>query len=566
MSAAPGGRPRYRDALRSRDLRLLVAAFSADSLGGWAYNVVLVVHLYDRTGSTAVIAATSACSWVPRLALSAYAGVVADRHERRRVMTVSAAACGVLVLVLAAGVAAGAPVLVLLALHAITSSCATFYEPAAQALLPEVVPEKDLVAANSLFGVCDSLAVVLGPALGGLFLLLGRPWLGFLFNAMTFLLALAAVRTMSVRSRGGGREEGGGSWSQLRTGFTALRAEPTAALLLLLAGLTTAVYGALSLLQVPLSQRFGTGAEGYAYLIAAFAAGGMLGRWSSTGWRRPHGLAPVIGAGLLLLTLPLAAATLVTSPLAGAALQLASGAGMVVVDVLAVTALQRDLPAAVLSRVLGLLDTLALAGALVASVTASLLLSVTSLEVTLLLLGFGFASASLLGLVPLAGADRRAAADLARLRPRIELLDELDLLAGAAPGTLAQLARALEIEELPARRVVVREGDPADALYVVVEGRVSVTTRRRDRLPDLTGGDYFGEIGLLADQPRTATVTTAGPTVLWRLSAETSLRHSRPAGSAPACCGCRAQRLARTSRVTAPRRGREAGRGGRGSP
>lgn len=548
-------RPRYRDALRARDLRLLVAAFSADSLGGWAYNVVLVVHLYDRTGSTAVIAATSACSWVPRLALSAYAGVVADRYERRRVMLVSAAACSALVVLLAAGVAARAPVLALLGLHALISSCATFYEPAAQALLPEVVPEKDLVAANALFGVCDNLAVVVGPALGGLFLLLGRPALGVLFNAGTFLVAIALIRAMDVRSRGGGREEGGGSWSQLATGFAALRAEPTAAVLLLLAGLTTAVYGALSLLQVPLSQRFGTGSEGYAYLIAAFAAGGVLGALAVNRLTAAPRLAPVIGGGLLLLTLPMAGATLVTSPVAGAALQVASGAGMVVVDVLAVAALQRDLPGAVLSRVLGLLETLALAGALAASVTASLLLQVTSLETTLLLLGLGFAAVSLLGLAPLGRADRRAAESRVRLQPRVDLLERLDLLDGAGPRTITQLAAALEPQELPAGHVVVRQGDPADALYVVVQGRVLVTTERRDALPDLSSGDYFGEIGLLRDLPRTATVTTAEPTVLWRLSAQ-DFASALEAGAASAgLLRTSGFRLARTGGVPSARLG-----------
>lgn len=512
-------RARYRDALRARDLRLLLAAFAADSLGGWAYNVVLVVHLYDRTGSTAVIAATSACSWLPRLAVSPYAGVIADRYERRRVMLASAGSCALLVLLLAAGVALAAPVLALLALHALVSTCAAFYEPAAQALLPQVVPEKDLVSANALFGVVDNLAVIAGPALGGLFLLTGRPVAGFLFNAGTFLLAMAAVRALEVRSRGSASVEGGDALAQLRTGIAALRSEPVAIVLVLFAALSTTVYGALSLLQVPLSQRFGTGSEGYAYLIAALAAGGVLGAAVVHRLAVTRRLAPVIVGGLMVLALPLAAATGVTSPVLGAALQAVSGAGMVVVDVMALTALQRDLPGSVLSRVLGLLETLGLAGALLASVSASALLQATSLETTLLVFGLGFSALSLLGLAPLVRADRRAAAALAELAPRVAMLDRLDLLDGAPGRTLEQLAGAVQVQQVAAGQVVVREGDDADALYVIERGTLEVTKRGAGPLPALHAGEYFGEIGLLDPGPRTATVTTATPAVLWRVDA-----------------------------------------------
>lgn len=511
---------RYRDALRVRDLRLLLTAFGADSLGGWAYNVVLVVHLYDRTGSTAVIAATSACSWVPRLALSAYAGVVADRHERRTVMLCSAASCGALALALAAGVALAAPVWGLLALHALLSACAAFYEPAAQALVPSVVAEKDLVAANGMFGVIDNLAVVAGPALGGLFLLTGRPALGLLFNAATFGVALLAVRALRVRSPAHGERDEQGPWAQVSAGLTALRREPVAAVLVLFAGLSTAVYGALSLLQVPLSQQLGTGSEGYSYLVAATAVGGLCGAALVNRLAASARLGPTIVGGLLVLTLPLAASAYVTSPLIGAALQALAGAGMVVVDILAVTALQRDLPNRVLSRILGLVETLGLAGALTASVGASLLLRATSLEVALLVLGLGGAALALLGLRPLLAADRAAALEREALRPRTALLAELDLLDGADVRTVERLAAALQRQVVPAGAPVVREGEPADALYVVAEGELAVAVRGGGPLPGLRAGDCFGEIGLLHPGPRTASVVTTTPAVLWRLDAE----------------------------------------------
>ncbi len=85
---AVGGR--YRAALGRRDMRLLVGSFVVDGLGSWAYFAVLLVYVYERTGSATWVAATTASRWIPGLLLATFGGVVADRYERTRVMVVSA--------------------------------------------------------------------------------------------------------------------------------------------------------------------------------------------------------------------------------------------------------------------------------------------------------------------------------------------------------------------------------------------------------------------------------------------------------------------------------------------
>jgi len=77
---------RYRDVLRIHDFRLLVLAFLVDQIGGWAYNVVLIVWVFDQTHSPTWLAATTAAGWIPRGLCSPYAGVLADRYERTKVM------------------------------------------------------------------------------------------------------------------------------------------------------------------------------------------------------------------------------------------------------------------------------------------------------------------------------------------------------------------------------------------------------------------------------------------------------------------------------------------------
>ncbi|RKS68007.1 transmembrane secretion effector [Motilibacter peucedani] len=543
MAGPAGGR--FGNALRSRDLRLLLAAFGVDAVGGWAYNVVLVIYVYERTGSAPMIAATTACGWVPRLLFSAYAGVLADRYERTRVMVASALACLATTAVLAAVVFTDGPVVLVLALHVLTASAATAYGPAARAIVPETVPEKDLASANALFTVLENLVVVVGPAIGGLLLLTGEPGWGVVVNAATFVVSALLARSLRVRSAGGAADEDGGLLAQVRTGLTALRNEPVALVLVLYCALDSGIYGALAVLYVPMSEQFGTGPKGYGYLLASMALGGVLAGGLVNRLASSSRLAPVIVGGMCVMALPVAASAPVTSPVVGALLQVVAGTGMVAVDVLAITALQRDLPRTVLSRVFGVLDTVVLAGILLASALASAVLALTSPKATLVIMGLGFAAVSVAAVRPLLRADRTAAAEHAALRPRVALLEVLDLLAAAPTGVLEQLARAVQEVELAAGAVVVREGEPADAFYVVTSGEVAVTAAGDELLRTLGDRSYFGEIGLLRGLPRTATVTTTEPTTLWRIAAadfSAALETSAPSASMLRVAGARLAR------------------------
>jgi MFS family permease len=156
-------RARYRDALRHRDLRLLIATFLVDQVGSWSYIVVISVYIFDRTHSTQWLAANAACRWAPSLLVASYGGVLADRYQRTTVMMVSALASAILMAGIAAVVMAGAPVAFVLAISAVASVALAPYQPAAGALTPEIVGEKDLAAANSIFSALQNLVVVIGP-------------------------------------------------------------------------------------------------------------------------------------------------------------------------------------------------------------------------------------------------------------------------------------------------------------------------------------------------------------------------------------------------------------------
>ena len=105
-------------------------------------------------------------------------------------------------------VATDAPVGLVLALSALSAAALAPYRPAAGALTPEVVGEKDLAAANSIFSALENLVVVVGPGIGGLLLLTGQPVIGVAINAASFVVAAALIARLRVRSRGGGEDEG----------------------------------------------------------------------------------------------------------------------------------------------------------------------------------------------------------------------------------------------------------------------------------------------------------------------------------------------------------------------
>jgi MFS family permease len=549
MSTPGTARGRYRDALRQRDLRLLMTAFLVDQVGSWSYLVVISVYVFDRTHSTQWLAILTLCSRGPSLLLSSYGGVLADRYQRVTVLIVSALAAAVLMAGMTAVVATAAPVGFVLAISALSSVAGAPYQPAAGALTPEVVGEKDLATTNSMFSAVDNLVVVVGPAIGGLLLLTGRPVIGVAINAASFLTAAALISRLRVRSRGGG-EDDGSTLRQLTAGFRALAAQPVALAVILFCALDSAVYGVTTVLYVPLSIRLGTGPNGASYLLAASALGGLIGAGLANRLSGAARLAPVIMGSICVQSLPFLATVGLHVPWLAAILQLVSGIGMIIVDVLAITTLQRDLAGDRLGRVLGVFGTVTLAGILLASLVTGILLAHISLDAVLVLVGVGIPVIGLVGLPVLLRADGTLAAAAERLRPLVDLLSELDLLAGADRSTLERLAALAEEVVLPAGRVLIREGDEADALWILARGELSVSVAgdgpQPRQLAPVTAPGYVGELGLLHAIPRTATVLTSQDSTLLRISGTdflAALQASRPSPSLLSVAGIR---LART--------------------
>jgi CRP-like cAMP-binding protein len=155
------------------------------------------------------------------------------------------------------------------------------------------------------------------------------------------------------------------------------------------------------------------------------------------------------------------------------------------------------------------------------------IITALGLDGALVVMAFAPLGLGLLGLPALAALDRDAAARLATLAPRIAALEGVGIFAGASRAVLERLAAAATEVTVAAGEPVVREGEQADALYVVVDGEVEVTAvgegAAERPLRTLGPGSYFGEIGLLERIPRTATVTALREARCYRIDGDTFL-------------------------------------------
>ncbi len=543
-------------ALRHRDFRLLVAAYSLSAVGSWAYNVGLAVYVYDRTHSAAWVGAVTVGRFIPSVLFGAYGGVVAERFERARLMTALDALCALLMTALALVAAYHGPALLVIGIGGINALITTPYEPAVAAITPQLVPEDDLAAANTLTSTVGNLAVIAGPGLGALLLLVAGPASAFAANALSFLWSALLVSRISARSTPVDVTSGGsaGPVRQVLVGMRAIITSPTATVLAAYSVIASFVYGVDTVLLVVVSERrLGTGANGYSYLLAGLGLGGALAAGLVKRISARSRLATAIIVAMAVYCLPTLVLLTVRQPVAAFAVEVVRGAGTLVVDVLAMTALQRSLPRDKLARVFGAFFTFVLLAISLGAVVTPPVLGAAGLDATLWLAGALVPALCLLGWPWLHRMDEMNLAELAETEPRVALLQRAAILAESSRSTLERLAKQSTMVSVSTDEDAVREGEGADALYVIDSGAVKVRwhagTAEERELAALGPGDYFGEVGLIQHVPRTATVTATSPSRLLRVPGEAFLEALSSGVASPSLLEGAKARLASTRYV-----------------
>jgi Cyclic nucleotide-binding domain len=270
------------------------------------------------------------------------------------------------------------------------------------------------------------------------------------------------------------------------------------------------VYGVDTVLFVIISEKWlGTGPTGYSYLLAGLGVGGLVGAFlvkRIAAWAR---LGTAIIAAMALYCAPTLALLTVRRPTAAFSVQVVRGIGTLVVEVLAMTALQRSLRKDKLARAFGTVFTFVLIAISAGVFVTPVVLNATDLATTVWLEGLAIPLLCLAGWPWLRRMDQVNAAELAEMAPRIALLQRAAILVESSRWAVENLARQSTVVNVPPGAAVVHQGDPADALYVIESGTLNVKSRdeanKEVDLASLGHGDFFGEIGLLQGIPRTAT-------------------------------------------------------------
>ena len=409
--------------LRRRDFALLWFGGLISMTGDWLLLAALPFYVYSRTSSTVATALIITAELVPNFLLTTFAGVYVDRWDRKRVMVLTSFASGLAVAgLLTVDVFGVLPVA--LAVVGTQAALSTLFGPAENALLPRLVEPEELVTANALNSLNNSLARLIGAPLGGLTLAVWGIAGVAIVDAATFIVG--AILIAAIRAPGRAEATAAPApahfWREWREGLGLI--VRTRAILALFVVLLLMNFG--GVMTDPLFAAFirdvvGAGPAVFGIVLTARAVGGMLGgvvaarlsrRWPTVDLLA----AACIVAGamqLIQFNVPLLPVVLTTSFLLGIPAVTSSAAVQ--------TLLQERVPDAYRGRVFGSLSTM---------VALICLVSV---------LGFGGALASVIGIVPVLTLSALITAS-AGVFARVTLGESRPVVAGGADADAAETA------------------------------------------------------------------------------------------------------------------------------
>jgi MFS family permease len=498
-------------AVRNENVRRVELAWGAAIAAEWAHFVALGVFAYQQ-GGTSAVGIAGLVRLLPAAAVAPFAASLGDRFRRERFLF-AMTLVGAIALAASAAAAWAESRTLVFVFAAVVGLSSTLIRPALQALLPSLVrtPE-ELIAGNGATSTIESIGTLTGPLLAGVLVSLADVGLAFILGAVLLLAGTALLARVSVESRID--LTSGGDHQTVRrlvtAGFRTVARAPGARLVVSLIVAQTFVRGCLNVLIVVAAFRIlDGGAADVGYLTAAIGVGGLLGAIGAMtlGGRRlavPFGLSLVFwGVPITLIApQPYFVATIILLAIVGAANS--------VEDVAVFTLLQRIIPNEMLTRVLGLVWGLAMGGVAIGSIAAPAIVGVIGPRPAFVLVG------SILPILTLVTYRRLVEIDRA-VPPtaEVELINRVPMFAPLSIATKERVASSLVPISVSAGEHVIRAGDEGDRFYIVGDGELDIDAGGRHSTAH--EADYFGEIALLRNVPRTATVTAAVDSHLYAL-------------------------------------------------
>ena len=495
------------DVYRTADLRRLGFAYLTSLVALWAYGIGISVYAFQIGGAT-LVGIAAVIRLVPAAVVAPFAAVLADRHPRRRVLMVTDLTRAVLVALACAAIALGLPPLVVFCIAGLNTMVSTVFEPAKNALTPELAAKPEqLTAANTAMSTFESTSIFIGPALGGLVLAAGSVQLVFAMTGVLLLFSAAQISRIghSAVDKKGSEESDGGRLAEAMAGFRAVASDWQLRTLIGLFAAQLLVDGLLMVLTVSVAiDLLDMGRAGVGYLNSAVGIGGLIGAVVTLMLTGRRGMASLFGIGLAGWGLPILLIGLIPQTIAALLLLDCPGSSQ--------HPHRYNCPDPASAGRAG-------------RCARACVRRARKRDHRLCRDRCSACSGPDQRPRDQGGIDRQrrpaadfgcdlqagAAQDRCLAPPptrELELLEAIPMFSGLGAAPLEELAARLESVRRSAGEVIIRQGDRGDRFFVIDQGEVEVY--EDGKLARREGpGEYFGEIALLRDIPRTATVKAA---------------------------------------------------------
>jgi MFS family permease len=478
-------------------------AFAATWTAEAAFTVAIAVVAF-RDGGAEAVGLVAFVRLAPTSLFTPFGTAFADRFPRDRVLMWSCFVRAGATIAATCVLAGGGPHVAVYALAVLSTAAFRLFRPTHSALLPGLCKTPfELSSANVVRGLLDSFSTLLGPLAAALLLVLGSPAAVFVTSAGMslasglLLLGLSYEAPLRSQSRPLRRIA-----HETVEGFQALARYRDAGLLIGLSLVQSLTQGFLTVFVVVLAlEQLQMGAPGVGLLTAALGAGAVASSLGASTFVSGRRLAALEGVGVLLWGVPLTLSGALPLEPVVVALMCVIGIGNALVDIGLHTLPARLVPEELLARLFGVKASLtALFGAIGAFITP-LAIALLGIRGALVVLGLVAPAVVLLAWRRLLAID----AVIASRDADIEVLNNVSMFHPLPIPAIDNLALCVEYVEVAPGDEVIHQGGRGDCFYVIEDGRAEVIGDGR-LIRTLEPGDSFGEIALLRDTGRTATV------------------------------------------------------------
>ncbi len=504
--------------LGNRPITRMELAFLLFNVAEPAMWVAILVYAFDR-GGTRAAGFVTILLMVPAGILAPLVASLGDRFPKERVVRFGYLAQAVTTAAVGVAIATDAAAGLVYGLATLAAITYTTGRPNHHALLPGLArtPE-ELAAANSVSSLMEGVGGTIGSIASTVALAVSGP--GAVYGLAAAALFLAVATTLGVHAPADARaRDAFRPWSLLTDawhGLATVVRSPDARPPVAITAVLTATVGAVGVLTVPLAlEELELGDPGVGYVTTMISVGLLVGAAASVvlAARRRLALAIVLSAAWFAISAVLYGVT--TTVLVLTIASIVYGSAITLMDVLGRTLLQRTVRGDVLTRVFGAVEALWLLGYGAGAAAAPLLERWLGLGLAFAVCGGVMLVAALATLPGLRRIDERTVVP----ERQLSLLRRIPMFAPLPPLDLERIARQLDRIQVASGTEVIRQGDIGDRFYAVDAGSFEIV-RDGTAIATAVEGDYFGEIALLHDVPRTATVRATSDGAVWALDQE----------------------------------------------